>query len=181
MLHVIECVSDGIFWRIQNHSWACPAHDFTNLFTLFWSITVSGTILTRSLLLSILAMIQALTSILSQKSVFLWHCVLFQMMPAIKPYHLTDGLLLSLYPGHICLFFHVTINESHFLGFLLVHSLNLPFIHSFQYFHPPVVHSAKKISTGWKNRRISLASSVLRPNASMWFTYWLMLPGKMAT
>ena len=181
MFEFLENMNDCFFGRIPYHSWSDPTHHLTNLFMLFWSITVSGTILTRSLLLSILAMIQALTSILSQKSVFLRHCVLLQMMPAIKPYHLTDGLLLSLYPGHVCLFFHVTMQESHFLGLLLVHSLNLPFIHSFQYFHPPVVHSAKKISTGWKSRRISLASSVLRPNASMWFTYWLMLPGKMAT
>ena len=71
------------------------------------------------------------------------------------------------------------------MEFFLLHnpfcySLNFPFAQSFQYFQPLVVQRARKMSTGWKNRRIRRAWSVLRPKASMWFTYWLMLPGKMA-
>ena len=82
---------------------------------------MSRTILASCLLFAIRAMIKTTTSEVCQILVFIRHCVLMKMMATIQLNHLTDRSFLSLYPGHICLFFHVTINESHFLGFLLVH------------------------------------------------------------
>lgn len=53
--------------------------------------------------------------------------------------------------------------------------------HDFNCCQPPVLQRARKMRTGWKKSRIRRRLSVARPKASMWFTYWLTLPGKMAT
>jgi hypothetical protein len=47
----------SIFWSIEYHPRPDPAHDFTNLFTLFRGIAMGGTFLASSLILPILAMI----------------------------------------------------------------------------------------------------------------------------
>ena len=40
--------------------------------------------------------------------------------------------------------------------------------HAFHSLQPPVDHSAKAMSTGWKKRRISRCVSVTKPKESMW-------------
>ena len=57
-------------------------------------------VLAGSLLLAILAMVEAATSELCQMLILIRHCVLFKMMTAIELYHLADGLLLALYSAH---------------------------------------------------------------------------------
>lgn len=47
------------------------------------------------------AMVKTLTGIIGQKSIILWHHVLSQMMAAIEPNHLSDGLFLSFYSAHV--------------------------------------------------------------------------------
>ncbi len=93
-------MSNSILWSIPYHSWPSPAHYFTDGLALFWSIAMSGTILTSSFLFAILATIQTATGKVCQMLIFIWHCVLMKMMPAIKLYHLSDSLLLSLNPAH---------------------------------------------------------------------------------
>ena len=52
---------DGSYGRIEYHSWTSPAHNFTDLFALFGHIAMSGTLLARGLLLTILAMVETAT------------------------------------------------------------------------------------------------------------------------
>jgi len=40
---------------------------------------------------------------------------------------------------------------------------------------------AQATSGGWKNNLINRLASVSKPKASIWFTYWLILPGKIRT
>ena len=90
----------GFNWRVEYHSWPCPAHDSTDLFSLLGRITMSRAVLADCLLLAILAMVEAATSELCQMLILIRHCVLFKMMTAIELYHLADGLLLSFNPCH---------------------------------------------------------------------------------
>lgn len=53
--------------------------------------------------------------------------------------------------------------------------------HSLSCCQPLADQRARKMSTGWKNRRMRRAWSVSRPKALIPSTYWLMLPGKIAT
>lgn len=65
------------------HSWPCPAHYFTDGFALFWSIAMSGTILTSSFLFAISTMIQTATSEVCQMQIFIRYCVLMKMVKTI--------------------------------------------------------------------------------------------------
>ena len=76
-------MNEGILWGIPYHSWPCPAHHFTDGLALFRRIAMSGTVLARSLLFTILTMIQTATSEVCQKLVFIGHRVLMKMMTAI--------------------------------------------------------------------------------------------------
>ena len=87
--------------RIEYHSWTSPAHDFTDLFTLFGSITMCGAVLTSGLTFTILAMIETTTGKLCQMLIVIRHSILFQVVTAVQLYHPADGLLFSLNPGHI--------------------------------------------------------------------------------
>ncbi len=98
MLHVIECMSDGILWRIQNHSWAYPTHDFTYLLTLFWSVAMRRTVLASSLVFTVFTMVETATGKLCQMLVLFRHGFLLQMMTAIQLYHPLDGLFLAFNP-----------------------------------------------------------------------------------
>ena len=61
---------------------------------------MSWAVLTSGLLLTILTMVETATSKLCQMLILIWHRILFKMMTAVQLYHLADGLLLSLNPGH---------------------------------------------------------------------------------
>ena len=74
---------DGSYGRIEYHSWTSPAHNFTDLFALFGRIAMSGTLLARGLLLTILAMVETATGKLCQMLIFIRHSVLLEMMMAI--------------------------------------------------------------------------------------------------
>ena len=93
-------MNEGILWGIPYHSWPCPAHHLADGLALFRSIAMSGTILASSLLLTILAMIEAATGKVCQMLVLLRYRVLMKMMTAIQLYHLSDCLLLTLNPAH---------------------------------------------------------------------------------
>ena len=99
MPHVKHC----IFGTVEHHSWPNPAHHLLNLLTLLWRITVDGTPITGFLVFSEPTMFEAQTSILCQKFIVLWQCVLLQMVAAIKRYHLADCPLFPLNPVHLYL------------------------------------------------------------------------------
>ena len=61
---------------------------------------MGGAVLAGCLLLAILAMVETATGKLCQMLVFIRHSVLLEMMTTVQLYHLADGLLLSLNPGH---------------------------------------------------------------------------------
>ena len=61
---------------------------------------MSWAVLTSGLLLTILTMVETATSKLCQMLIFIRHSVLLEMMTTVQLYHLADGLLLSLNPGH---------------------------------------------------------------------------------
>ena len=59
------------------------------------------------------------TSKLCQMLIFLWHFVLLQPMTAIQLNHLTDGLLLSLNPGHLTVLPETPLHRLHSQDILL--------------------------------------------------------------
>lgn len=61
---------------------------------------MSWAVLTSGLLLTILTMVETATGKLCQMLIFIRHSVLLEMMTTVQLYHLADGLLLSLNPGH---------------------------------------------------------------------------------
>ena len=93
-------VNDGIFGTIEHHSWTYPAHHLLNLLTLLGSIAVNGTLPTRPFVFSKLTMFETLTGIFCQLLILLWHDFLLKTMTAIQRYHLTNRLLLPIYPVH---------------------------------------------------------------------------------
>ena len=61
----------GFNWRVEYHSWPCPAHDFAYLFALLGRIAMGWAILAGGLLLAILAMVETAKGKLCQMLIFI--------------------------------------------------------------------------------------------------------------
>lgn len=88
------------FGRIDDHSRTYPAHHFTYLLALLWSIAMDRAFLAYILILAKPAMTQPVVSICYQVLILFWNCVLFQTMTTIQFNHLLHSQFLSVYPVH---------------------------------------------------------------------------------
>ena len=83
--------------RIENHTRTRPPHDLPHALTLLGRIAVTGTTLARWLLVLPSAMIQAVLTIVGQRTVFLGRLLLMKTMTAIEPDHKRNRTLLPVY------------------------------------------------------------------------------------
>ena len=72
---------------IENHAWPRPPHDLPHTLTLSRRIAVTGAVLARRLLVLPATMIQAVLTVIDQRTIFLGRLLLMEPMTAIEPDH----------------------------------------------------------------------------------------------
>ena len=82
---------------IENHTRTRPPHDLPHTLTLLGRIAVTGTTLARRLLVLPSAMIQAVLTIVDQRTIFLRWLLLMKMVTAIETDHKRNRTLLPIY------------------------------------------------------------------------------------
>ena len=82
---------------IENHTRTRPPHDLPHALTLLGRIAVTGTTLARRLLVLPSAMIQAVLTIVDQRTIFLRWLLLMKMVTAIETDHKRNRTLLPIY------------------------------------------------------------------------------------
>ena len=83
--------------RIENHTRTRPPHDLPHALTLLGRIAVTGTTLARRLLVLPSAMIQAVLTIVDQRTIFLRWLLLMKPVTAIETDHKRNRTLLPIY------------------------------------------------------------------------------------
>ena len=83
--------------RIENHTRTRPPHDLPYTLTLLGRIAVTGTTLARRLLVLPSAMIQAVLTIVDQRTIFLRWLLLMKPVTAIETDHKRNRTLLPIY------------------------------------------------------------------------------------